>query len=95
MLEPCDGPYRNPWFLVSKKTSAYRMINPATMLNSVTVRDAMRNDFRLTLNNLPRTWQVGQPASRPHFSLIDLFSGYDNVRLCPESRDMTAAYPII
>jgi len=28
-LERCCGPYRNPWFLVPKKSRGYRLINAA------------------------------------------------------------------
>ena len=58
------------------------MINSATMLNSVTVRDAMIP---------PNIDEFAEDmAGRPLISLIGLFSGYDNVPLSPESRDMTA-----
>jgi hypothetical protein len=40
LLEPCHGPYRNPWFLVKKKSGKYRMVNAAMDINEVTVRDA-------------------------------------------------------
>jgi len=40
-LERSFGPYRNPWFLVPKKTPGkYRLINSAQRLNAVTIRDA-------------------------------------------------------
>jgi hypothetical protein len=82
VFEPCNGPYRNPWFLVKKKSGKYRIVNAAMKVNEVTVRDA----------NLPPNVDsfaediAGQAVS----SLMDFFSGYDQVSLHPESRDMTA-----
>jgi hypothetical protein len=40
LLEPCHGPYRNPWFLVKKKSGKYRMVNAAINITKVTIRDA-------------------------------------------------------
>jgi hypothetical protein len=40
VLEPCQGLYRNPWFIVKKKNGKYRLINSATLINGVTIRDA-------------------------------------------------------
>src|SRR5690349_16665423 len=40
VLEYSRGPYRNAWFLVKKKKPReYRLINSATLLNTVTRRD--------------------------------------------------------
>ncbi len=78
VIEPCHGPYRNPWYLVKKSTlGKYRPVNVAVEPNRVTIQDA----------NLP--------ASADEFSeefagciissLIDFFSGYDQVELDEES----------
>lgn len=41
IIEPCHGPYWNPWYLVKKITPGkYRLVNVAVELNRVTVRDA-------------------------------------------------------
>lgn len=82
VLEYCDGPYRNPYFLVKKREGKYRLINNAIEINRVTVRDA------------------GLPPSPDEFaedfaglavsSLIDFFSGYDQITLAEESRNLTA-----
>ena len=83
VLEYCEGPYRNPWFLVAKKAQGkYRLINAAMKLNSVTLRDA----------NLPPSVDEFSEefAGCTVASLIDFFSGYDQLVLAPESRDMTA-----
>lgn len=75
--------YINFWYLVKKSTPRkYRLVNVAVELNRVTVRDA----------NLP-------PSANKFFKkfagcaisfLITFFSGYDQVKLDKESRDLTA-----
>lgn len=41
VIEPCYGPYRNPWYLIKKTIPGkYRLVNVAVELNRVTVRDA-------------------------------------------------------
>jgi RNase H-like domain found in reverse transcriptase/Integrase zinc binding domain/Reverse transcriptase (RNA-dependent DNA polymerase) len=83
VLEYCDGPYRNPWFLVAKKVKGeFRLINAAMDMNKVTVRDA----------NLPPSVDEFSEefAGCSIASLVDLFSGYDQIVLDPEHRDMTA-----
>ena len=83
VIEHCRGPYQNPWYLVKKSIPGkYRLVNLAVELNRVTVRDA----------NLP--------PSADKFSeefvgctipcLVDFFSGYNQVELDEESRDLTA-----
>ena len=69
-LEQSFGPYRNPWFLVPKKTPGkYRLINSAQCLNAVTIRDA----------SLPPTVDEFSEAFAGFLliSLLDFFSGYD------------------
>lgn len=82
VLEPSYGPYRNPWFLVKKDNGKYRLINAAMNINRVTIRDA----------NMPPNVEdfVDEFAALTCCSLIDFFSGYDQVALHPESRDLTA-----
>ena len=81
-LEPCYGPYRNPWFLVKKGEGKYRLINAAMKINAVTIRDA---------NLPPATDEFAEEfAGNKVASLIDWFSGYDQVPLAAHSRDMTA-----
>jgi hypothetical protein len=83
VLEPCDGPYRNPWFLVGKKqTGKYRMVNAAMMINKVTKRDA---------NMPPIADEFAEEfAGMAMASLVDLFSGYDQIELHKDDRDLTA-----
>jgi len=83
VLEKCNGPYRNPWFLVAKKTAGtYRLINAAMKMNSVTLRDA---------NLPPSVDEFSEEFAGCHVaSLIDFFSGYDQLDLDVRSRDLTA-----
>jgi hypothetical protein len=83
VLEPCYGPYRNPWFLVKKKEKGkYRLINAALEMNRVTIRDA---------NLPPAVDEFSEEfAGCAIASLVDLFSGYDQLPLAEKCRDMTA-----
>ena len=83
VLEKCNGPYRNPWFLVAKKAAgAYRLINAAMKMNSVSLRDA---------NMPPSVDEFSEEFAGCYCaSLIDFFSGYDQLTLDIRSRDMTA-----
>jgi hypothetical protein len=83
VLEYGHGPYRNPWFLAKKKEpNAYRLINSAIEMNRQTIRDA----------NLPPSVDEFSEefAGCKIASLIDFFSGYDQVELDVKSRDLTA-----
>lgn len=82
LLENCYGPYRNSYFLVKKKDKGYRLINACMQMNKVTIRDA---------NLPPSSDEYSEDFAGMHIvSLIDWFSGYDQVPLAEESRDMTA-----
>jgi hypothetical protein len=84
VLEYSKSPYSNPWFLVKKKDQGYRLINNAQKINRVTVRDA---------NMPPNADEFSEEfAGCQVVSLIDFFSGYDQVMLHPESRPMTAFF---
>jgi hypothetical protein len=81
-LERCEGPYRNPIFLVGKKDKGdFRLINAAMHINRVTRRDS----------NLPP--EVDEFSERfagmRVVTLADWFSGYDQVELKEECRDLT------
>ena len=81
-MEECYGLYRNPWFLIKKKNGKHRFINSAIHMNRVTIRDAM------TPPNIDEFLE--DVAARLLVSLVDVFSGFDNITLHGESRDMTA-----
>ena len=80
VLEDCHGPYRNPWFLVAKKDGKYRLINAATNLNSITLKDGC----------LPPNVKgfIDQFAGLACASVIDMFSGYDQVELDRSCRNL-------
>jgi Reverse transcriptase (RNA-dependent DNA polymerase) len=83
VYEICHGPYRNPWFLVKKKEKdTYRAVFAGMKLNEVTRRDA---------NIPPPLEQFAEDfAGMKIVSLVDMFSGYDQVELHKDSRDRTA-----
>jgi hypothetical protein len=83
LFEPCEGPYRNPYFLVKKKKPGeYRLVIAAQNINGVTIRDAnlppSSDDFAEEFSGM---WMT---------SLLDWLSGYDQIELHEESRDLTA-----
>ena len=99
-IERSFGPYRNTWFLVEKPgyerddegnlvlstegipIKRYRLINSAQRINAVSIRDASLP---------PGADEFSERfAGYPLISLIDLFSGYDQCTLAPESRDITS-----
>ena len=83
ILEPSQGPYRNPWFLgKKKKPGTYRLINAAMGANKVTIRDA---------NMPPDLDEFAEDfAGMAITSIIDWFSGYDQIPLDERDRDITA-----
>jgi hypothetical protein len=84
VLEYSKSPYSNPWFLVKKKDQGFRLINNAQRINGVTVRDA---------NLPPNPDEFSEEfAGCQVVSLIDFFSGYDQVELHPISRPLTAFF---
>jgi len=83
-LELCKSQYRNPYFLVAKKDRDYRLINNAQKMNKVTIRDA---------NPPPNPDELAEEfAGCCIMSLVDFFSGYDQIELDVRSRDITAFY---
>ena len=47
VLKYCDGPYWNPWFLVKKKSSKYRLVNATIEINKHSIQDT---NFLLSIN---------------------------------------------
>ena len=82
ILEPCLGPYRNPWFLAKKQNGRYRLINSAIHMNRVTIKDAtlppVADEFSEEFAGL----QIA--------SYVDFMSGYDQVTVDEKYRDMSA-----
>lgn len=82
LLEPSDGAYRNPWFLVKKKSGLYRLVDAAMYINKATVKDA---------NLPPDVDEFSEDFAGIYISsLIDYYSGYDQITLDKLSRDLTA-----
>lgn len=82
VYEHCQSPYRNPWFAVKKKDDDYRLVNAAMNINRVTIRDAALP---------PSADEFSEDVAGMHVaSLIDWFSGYDQISLDTLSRDLTA-----
>jgi len=81
VLKYCDGPYRNPWFLVKKKSGKYRLVNATMEINKHSIRDA---------NLLPSVDEFSEEFVGCQIaSLINLFSRYDQIDLDVKSRDLT------
>ncbi len=88
MLKPSYGPYRNPWFLVEKKEKGkYRLINTTIEINHVIVRDT---NLSPSINEFFKKF-----AGCVIASLIDFFSGYNQIELDEKSKDLTAFYTSI
>ena len=85
ILKYSEGLYKNLWFLVKKKTSRdYRLINSAMHLNIITRRD---------VNLLPSIDEfIKEFAGYYIISLIDLYSGYDQMLLYFKSKDLTVFF---
>jgi len=81
ILEEGHGPNRNPWFLVKKKDGSCRLINSATRMNGVTIRDAFAPPGAENFSEDFGMCEI--------LSLLDIWSGYDQVPLAEESRDLT------
>ena len=85
VLEYSEGLYRNAWFLVKKKKPGeYRLINSATLLNAVTRRDA---NIPLSVDEFAEEFAGYYIAS-----LVDLYSGYNQMQLYLSSRDITVFF---
>ena len=88
IFESSHDSYRNPWFLVKKKKkNKYRLVNVVMEINRVIIKNT----------NLP-------PSINEFFkkfaeciiaSLIDFFSGYDQIELDEKSRDLIIFYTLI
>jgi hypothetical protein len=82
-IEPSHASYRNPWFLVEKKQKkTFRLILPCNKMNAVTIRDA---------NVPPMADEFSERfAGCLIITVADFFSGYDQIVLHENSRDMTS-----
>jgi hypothetical protein len=88
VLEYSEGPYKNPWFLVKKKKPGdYRLINSATYLNIVTRQDT---NLPLFVDEFTEEFTGCHVAS-----LVDLYSGYNQILLYSKNRDLTVFFILL
>ncbi|GBG80621.1 hypothetical protein CBR_g31081 [Chara braunii] len=84
VAEPMASPYANWWFVFRKPNKALRWIQDLQKLNAVTIRDA---------GSLPQTDLLAEShAGRSIYSLIDMYSGYDQLPLDVRDRPYTAMH---
>lgn len=82
IIQPSTSPFSSPLLLVKKPDGKWRLCNDYRQLNKITVRDVYL---------LPRQSTVlSELSGHNWFSQCDLFSGYYQVPLTPESRKYTA-----
>jgi hypothetical protein len=81
VLKYYNSLYWNPWFLVKKKSSKYRLVNAAIEINKHSIQDA---NLPPSIDEFSEEFVSCQIAS-----LINLFSGYDQIKLDVKSRDLT------
>ncbi|GBG89449.1 hypothetical protein CBR_g49239 [Chara braunii] len=84
VAEYSNGPYASPWFCFIKQNGTLRWVQDLQRLNAVTVRDA---------GGLPNADALSDScAGRPIISLINLYSGYDQLPVYPPDRPVTAMH---
>ncbi|GBG67267.1 hypothetical protein CBR_g88556 [Chara braunii] len=84
VAEPTASPYANRWFIFRKPNKTLRWIQDLQKLNAVTIRDA---------GSQPQTnLSAESHAGRSIYSLIDLYSGYDQLSLDVWDRPYTAMH---
>ncbi|OMJ15154.1 Retrovirus-related Pol polyprotein from transposon, partial [Smittium culicis] len=81
VLEPGRGSYSNRWFCINKKNSnKLRFIQDVRPVNEVTIKNA---------SVPPVAEEFAEDfAGRPIYSTFDLISGYDQVQISEDSRDL-------
>ncbi|GBG65031.1 hypothetical protein CBR_g49101 [Chara braunii] len=84
VAEPTASPYANKWFVFTKPNKTLKWIQDLQKLNAVTIRDA---------GSLPQTDLLAEShAGRSICSLVDLYSGYDQLPLDARDRPCTAMH---
>ncbi|GBG68809.1 hypothetical protein CBR_g3504 [Chara braunii] len=84
VAEPTASPHANKWFAFRKPNESLRWIQDLQKLNAVTIRDA---------GSLPQADLLAEShAGRSIYSLIDLYSGYDQLPLDTRDRPYTAMH---
>lgn len=82
LAEPCTSPYAAPALLVDKKTGDKRIVFDYRKLNAQTV------NISYPLPNIDDV--LAQLSNAQYYTVLDLYSGYLQVKLNPTSRDKTA-----
>ncbi|GBG78078.1 hypothetical protein CBR_g26015 [Chara braunii] len=84
MEEPTASPYANRWFVFRKPNKTLRWIQDLQKLNAVTIRDA---------GSLPQADLLAElHAGQSIYSLIDLYSRYDQLPLDVRDRPYTVIH---
>ena len=79
--EPSNSSYRSRWFCVAKKDGKLRIVHSLEPLNAVTIAHS---------GVPPATYEVAAHfAGRACGGTLDLFVGYDERKIHPDSRDLT------
>lgn len=84
LIEPAVSPFSSRMMLIRKpgNTKEWRVVNDFRALNKITVRDVYL---------LPRASTVlNELGGHTYYSTLDMFSGYFQIPLSPESRQYTA-----
>ena len=81
ILEPSNAPYSNRWFTVPKKNGSLRFIQDLQPVNKVTIRNS---GVGPVVDSFAESF-----AGRAIYSMVDLYSGYDQFQLAMDSRDIT------
>lgn len=83
VYEPTNSSYRSRWFCVVKKDGkSLRLVHSLEPLNAITIKDAAVPPH---VDPLAESF-----AGRSVYSLLDLYVSFDQRRLDPRSRDLTA-----
>ncbi|GBG86034.1 hypothetical protein CBR_g40935 [Chara braunii] len=87
VAKPTASPYANKWFVFRKPNKTLRWIQDLQKLNAVTIRDA---------GSLPQTDLLAEShARRSIYSLVDLYSGYDQLPLDARDRPYIAMHTLV
>ncbi|EEB89283.1 hypothetical protein MPER_12635, partial [Moniliophthora perniciosa FA553] len=79
--EPSNSLYRSRWFCVEKKDGRLRIVHSLEPLNAVTIQHS---------GIPPATYELANHfAGRACGGTLDLFVGYDERKIHPDSRDLT------
>ena len=80
ILEPSLAPYSSRWFTIPKKNGSLRFIQDLQPINKVTIQNVGTGPI---VDEFAEAF-----AGRAIYLMGDLYSGYDQVQLSLESRDL-------